>query len=227
MSARDVRKVVGIEAEHQLLDFLPVIVIVSGYLHFEGVEVGHTGMSLLLHHLQIAINHCEKVDGVDFFSVIPHLHVEQVAADGQHAPCLYLCPERSHCPCQVGISHFILAVPGHLEQPLPGGAPDSRHHAVGHCGQYVPMRTEIHAVVEKRLAALRMGLFPIAQEHLHFAVPFLKRHTVAACGNKVHFLCIVHILVIVNFLSVLSSHSSLAFLALLRRLPYGMRLLNP
>ena len=49
------RQVVRVEAQHQFLHLILVIVIVRGDVHFDSLEIGHPSMSLLPHHPQIAV----------------------------------------------------------------------------------------------------------------------------------------------------------------------------
>ena len=69
------RQVVRVEAQHQFLHLILVIVIVCGDVHFDGLKIGHPGMSLLPHHFQVAVQHGQEVYGIDFLTVVPYLHM--------------------------------------------------------------------------------------------------------------------------------------------------------
>lgn len=68
-------------------------------------------LAVLFHHFQIAIDHGEKLQRIEFFTLVFDFYMEGVGTDGDDLPCLYLFAVVGKHVAQVGIPDTIGKTP--------------------------------------------------------------------------------------------------------------------
>ena len=129
-----VAHVVGEEAHHEVFNLLLVFVIHGMNIHVKGNELRcSTWLAVLFHHFQIAIDHGEELQWIEFFALVFDFYMEGVGTDSDDLPCLYLFAVVGKHVAQVGIGHFIVTVSGNLVDAVNGIVAQSCHLAGSYC----------------------------------------------------------------------------------------------